>query len=275
MISKITKPFICLALLVALSWPGITAAQTTPLHDAAIASDETRIIALIEAGADVNARDEWAMTPLNIVTAAAAWPDQPKAIIALIDAGADVNASGGDGYTPLHWAKHSDVVKALLKAGADIEARNEWGNTPLHEATTSGAVKALLVGGAGIEVRDNNGSTPLHWVAYRATLKEDLKAMETLEALLDAGANVNAFNDFGYTPLHSAVLGATIAADIAKMLIEPIDQPRTIDVLIAAGAKPNIKTSAGQPALDLISKNNPLYKSPLWWKLHDLKYADQ
>ena len=99
--------------------------------------------------------------------------------------------------------------------------------------------------------------------------------METLEALLDAGANVNAFNDFGYTPLHSAVLGATIAADIAKMLIEPIDQPRTIDVLIAAGAKPNIKTSAGQPALDLISKNNPLYKSPLWWKLHDLKYADQ
>ena len=69
------------------------------------------------------------------------FPNIPETIAALIEAGADVNARfrGPHNETPLHWAASSNDVEALdalLDAGADIEANGGviGGGTPLADA---------------------------------------------------------------------------------------------------------------------------------------------
>ena len=51
----------------------------------------------------------------------------------LVEAGGDVEAKDEDGETPLHWAAaegHVYVIRALVAAGADVEAKNKDGKTP-------------------------------------------------------------------------------------------------------------------------------------------------
>ena len=71
------------------------------------------------------------MTPLHMANT----PDQ---IRALLDAGGDVNARDDYGATPLHLqsisprptAENLEIVKMLLEAGADLQAENENGLPP-------------------------------------------------------------------------------------------------------------------------------------------------
>jgi ankyrin repeat protein len=54
-----------------------------------------------------------------------------------INAGADVNARDEGGRTPLMVAAFNanpEVIKTLITAGADVNARNDFGSTPLMEA---------------------------------------------------------------------------------------------------------------------------------------------
>lgn len=86
------------------------------------------------------------------------FPNGPQTVAALVEAGADVNArfTGPHTETPLHWAASSDdvaVLDALLDAGADIEARGAviGGGTPMADATAFGqwnAARRLLERGA-------------------------------------------------------------------------------------------------------------------------------
>jgi len=69
------------------------------------------------------------------------FPNGAAIVTALIDAGADVNArhTGRHPETPLHWAASSDdveVLDALLDGGADMEADGAViaGGTPLSDA---------------------------------------------------------------------------------------------------------------------------------------------
>jgi ankyrin repeat protein len=49
----------------------------------------------------------------------------------IIDAGADVNArDSSTGNTPLHWVHTVSAAKLLIKHGADIFAKNKEGLTP-------------------------------------------------------------------------------------------------------------------------------------------------
>lgn len=67
-------------------------------------------------------------------------------VIALIEAGADVNAAGDLGYTPLHLAASQgllDIAGVLLKHNADLKSRNEFGQTPLDVAKITEQIEVI------------------------------------------------------------------------------------------------------------------------------------
>jgi ankyrin repeat protein len=75
-------------------------------------------IALINAGADLNARNSDGNTALL----RSACEGRPELTRVLIDAGAQLNIQNNDGYTALILARrrgHEDIAELLLQAGAD------------------------------------------------------------------------------------------------------------------------------------------------------------
>lgn len=120
--------------------------------------------ALLERGADVNARPSDGDTPLFC---AAAIRDV-EIVKLLLQHGADIAASNDDGMTVLHVAcevsglspGNLDVVEQLLAWDADVKVTNNNRMTSLHIAAKEGAVvkaKMLVYHGADVNVQDNEG----------------------------------------------------------------------------------------------------------------------
>jgi NAD(P)-dependent dehydrogenase (short-subunit alcohol dehydrogenase family) len=101
------------------------------LHEAIVAGDLASVQALLSAGADPNVKEpSGGSSPL--ITASMF--GRTAEAIALIEAGADVNQRNDDGSTALITAAfmaHPEIVQALLDAGADKEIRNNAGSTAL------------------------------------------------------------------------------------------------------------------------------------------------
>lgn len=85
---------------------------STPLHLAATNADPAVLKLLIEAGADVNARDDERATPLHM----AAYAGRPAHARLLLEAGADVNATTVHGRTPSSVARkmRADETAAII-----------------------------------------------------------------------------------------------------------------------------------------------------------------
>ena len=67
--------------------------------------------------------------------------------MALVDRGADVNARDVDESTPLHTAcdkGHMEVAMALVDRGADVDARDVNQSTPLHYASIKGDSEIVI-----------------------------------------------------------------------------------------------------------------------------------
>jgi ankyrin repeat protein len=184
------------------------------LWHAVSSNNPAAIKVLIEARADVNAKDRYdEATPLH---QAAAQGDLDN-VKTLVDAGADTNAVSKRGGTPLDDAVvngHAEVVtfllskgakpsksslssavrvgkpevtRALLDQSADINARDAQGATALHAAARTGTadlVKALVAKKADLKAKDNDGLTPFG-VAVCAWNREVMKV------LVEAGSDVN------------------------------------------------------------------------------------
>lgn len=110
----------------------------------AYANDAAMVDVLLEFGADPNRRSEWWAGPFHALhsatgaaaarlLAAGAIPDACAAaqlddadLLATMLAADPARASerGGDGQTPLHFARSQRVIDLLLTAGADIDARD-------------------------------------------------------------------------------------------------------------------------------------------------------
>jgi ankyrin repeat protein len=129
-----------------------TVEGTRPLHFAIQLGHSECAVLLIEAGCDVNVccRLEGA-NPLCMALSASTSIDVTAIVSALVEAGADVNArftafdprmSSLEGYTPLALAAHGfhhthvddlyEIPKILLDAGADPNATFDCGDTALH-----------------------------------------------------------------------------------------------------------------------------------------------
>ena len=218
----------------------------TPLHSAAYNNKTDDMIALVEAGADVNVRTKKGNSPLHN----AAYNGHLDAISALIAANADVNAANETGETPLHSAAYkglSAAVKTLIAAGANVDAKDGGGVTPLMLAAEYGkadAIRALLDGGADVSASINRGCDVAIVRATAGGHAESVKVMldygaktfvscqvgypvmgvaaayghaDIAKILIDAGADVNARSDSGSTPLMDAAHNGR--SEVARLLI--------------------------------------------------------
>ena len=131
------------------------------------------ILVLLDAGANVMARDEYGITPLH----RAVLHGDPRNIQTIFADGGDIMARTEGGNTPLHWAaKHGRVknIQVLLDGGVDVLAKTDSGVTPPHWAAdcsfcSSGIVQALLSAEADAKSEDNDGKRPWNFA------KENLK----------------------------------------------------------------------------------------------------
>jgi ankyrin repeat protein len=85
----------------------------------------------INAGSDLNKRDDYGSTPLMIAVTFGK-TDVAKA---LISGGANLNLKAADGSTALHTAAffcRTEIVEALINAKADKNVKNNYGSTALE-----------------------------------------------------------------------------------------------------------------------------------------------
>jgi ankyrin repeat protein len=128
-----------------------------------------------------------------------------EAGLALIEAGADVDAKDRYGVSCLMFSAitgSNELILKLIEKGADINARDNYGRSALIEALTTEndipleTYKTLIDAGADVNVRIEGGLTPI-------MLAADGNA-EILRLLIDAGADLNASDDSGISVLQRA-----------------------------------------------------------------------
>lgn len=171
---------------------GVDERQSTALHQAAAGGAEQVTRMLLEAGAQIDAKDETGRVFLSnaaaegkkgVVQLLLGWPGQ--------DADAVDSRDGDEGNTPLMWAAgggHVGVMQQLLNAGASPTASNEDGLTPLMHAAMAGSaasLQLLVKAGAPLENTDKQMHTALSWAAEEGHTG-------AVQALLAAGAHVDA-----------------------------------------------------------------------------------
>jgi ankyrin repeat protein len=168
------------------------------LFEAVRTDDIDAAVALIAAGADIEARDpDTDATPLVI----ASFRGNIAVVEMLLAAGADVNSADRSGFTPLIGAAqfgHATLIPILVEAGADLEALSITENqkAALHFAAKNGhaaVVEALLNAGADVNVLvKSTHSTALMNAAYQGH-------MDVVKILLEHGADTTVLDDGGHT----------------------------------------------------------------------------
>jgi len=119
----------------------------TALHFAAYFGATGAIDALLDAGADIEARTTNFLANMPIHAAAAG--GRIDACRRLVERGAGLNARQHGGFMPLHTAafhNSREMAEVFLAAGADPNGRDDEGKTPADRAAMQGNMElaALL-----------------------------------------------------------------------------------------------------------------------------------
>lgn len=166
----------------------------TPLHLAACYNTAATVPPLLASGADREARDRWAWTPIFW----AVYRDYDAVFVLLRDGGAKMGPGlvDHDSMTLLHWAVKAGALKILrllLTAcpSLSLEDRDKWGWTPIFWAVYRDYDSMfILLRDAGAKASglvDNDSMTLLHWAVKAGAAK-------ALRLLLGAGPKVSLEN---------------------------------------------------------------------------------
>jgi ankyrin repeat protein len=204
----------------------------SPLHAASANQHIDVVKYLVVNGADVNAHDHRARTPLSLVAES---HGNMEIVKLLVEGGADIDPVDTWGYTPLLRAaeqSHTELVRYLASKGALADRRTKAGETALHFTAENGNAEItsiLLANGAQPNLTYENVQPALQLAVLNGhdQVVDELLAggadpnqhapgtthllvaaaydgqLETVELLLDHGADVD-YSSGGYTAAHHA-----------------------------------------------------------------------
>jgi ankyrin repeat protein len=207
---------------------------------------------LLDNGVELNVNDKYKEPPLHV----AAYGGHKEVAAVLIRKGADVNQKGAHGEMALHWAAakgHCEAARLLVEEGTDVNAKTDKQRMDMDAIVETEAdvvcwrlkylesrerQKQAIAAGRSCQIMGElriafaEKDTALHSAAQRGH-------REIAELLLENGADVNATNRWGQTPLHYAVV---------------FQHAEAVEVLLGAGAYPDVRMLDGSTAHDLASK---------------------
>ena len=219
---------------------------------------------LVNHGANVNTKNMFNETPLMKANK----KGNINVTKELLNAGADHKIIDGYGNTWIHWAidggYRQELIRTMIDHGADVNAMNEHNETAIMTACRTGNVDALellLSVGANVNAMNKHGETALMTACKNGHV-------DAIELLLSVGANPNIKNNDGQTWIHLTAIGncsrevlqvviahggdvnaATNDNITALMLASRTGNVDTINVLLSAGADPNIMDADGYTCL--------------------------
>jgi ankyrin repeat protein len=175
------------------------------LVSAAERGDTAAIVRLLAEGAAIDALDARGRTALLAATHA----NRVEAAAALIDAGADINIRDDLKDNPFLYAGAEgllDTLRLLIAAGADTRITNRYGGTALIPAAERGHVAVVeeLLMHSDVDVNHINN---LGWTALlEAIVLSDggPRHQQIVQLLIAHGADVNIPDKDGVTPLQHA-----------------------------------------------------------------------
>lgn len=203
----------------------------TPLLLAMSKGNAEFIVAVLDAGADINAREKsMGHTPLSRA-ASGFYGAKPALVSLLLSRGADpnilpINPEEGPLLTAVEHGRET-ITLMLLARGANIEVEDTWEKTPIHVAAEhghAGIIRILAEQGAEINKRG----------ALALSKAISSHSREAFDTLLECGADPAA-------PLRGGRTLLMVAAEAGETGV--------MATLVAAGLDPDCADADGKTAL--------------------------
>ena len=196
----------------AMLMAGCGVTSNIDLWDATVDGDIQIVKQYLDAGGDVNVKDDefYSISLLH----SAVRHNHEEMVSLLLENGADINIKSTNSNTALLLTgTHGNqvIAKLLVEAGANVNEAGFGGWTTLHMASYEGHMNLVnylvTVAGADLHIKDEGGTTALHCAAIKGHIN-------VIKLLYLKDADINAIGDEGTTPLDAAIEGGQEEAQV-------------------------------------------------------------